>query len=849
MPGGYTKFNAAWLSHVDANNQTIGKWCRKGKDDYHAYCHFCDSEIKCDNSGKQQVLQHAKQAKHRESIKHLQDNQQSKLVFASAVPSTSSSAQQGAASASGNLVTINYSDASHVAEIYWLAKVANCNYSLRSVDGIGDTFRKMFPDSKIAAGFSLSRTSASYMMSEGLAPPFRKMIIEDVLKSNLPFSMHFDETSTAQVKKQMDLTLRYWSPTHNEVWVTFYTALFFGHAEGEKVASKMFDQMAEDGLPMDRLITLVRDGPNVNKTIMRKLQQLITDKHPQFGGFIDLGSCVLHIVHNAFGKGLEKYGKDIDQLCLDLHSLFKYSAARRQDYKELQLDLDVEMHTFQQHTEVRWLSIGPAIRRILEQWDAICEFINIMGKDEKKAPKSINFKRAASMLTGVEKDVTKTTLEFLNSVIPLFESFLTLFQRSGPTIHMVYDSMCQTLLKVMRRYLRTSVLEGKYGSELATIPSASGDISAQVKDKDIVMGDKTKEALGLLKPDKQKVAIIGMRSFYGATVSHLQTRLPLNNTLLQDLGCLNPSNRARKTTTVAIQNLARKLQPQLDVPTVLDEWKVYQIDEDVSALDATQRVAQYWNAVFQLKSFDGNSRYLHLAKLVKAGLVLAQTNGESERSLSINGRVVTKDRALLGETTVVGIRAVKEAVRFHDPVHHKPENIALTKEVKLSVRRANASYQTRLEEEKIQEEKKREEARKKRVEAERVQKDKDQMSEAKKSLAKSEEELTRKEAEVRADVDAADELLNDATSKLHDALSGSSVNKQSISVASMMLDTAKTKREQAMQRLDKVREKRKSLDSKRHKLLEKAIPSTKTTKKKSQTKDDETPAAKKSKKE
>ena len=52
-----------------------------------------------------------------------------------------------------------------------------------------------------------------------------------------------------------------------------------------------------------------------------------------------------------------------------------------------------------------------------------------------------------------------------------------------------------------------------------------------------------------------------------------------------------------------------------------------------------------------------------------------------------------------------------------------------------------------------------------------------------------------------------------------------------------------------LERLDKVREKRKSLDSKRHKLLEKAIPSTKTTKKKSQTKDDETPAAKKSKKE
>ena len=77
-------------------------------------------------------------------------------------------------------------------------------------------------------------------------------------------------------------------------------------------------QLAEDRVPMNRLITLVHDGPKVNNTIMRKLEDLITQEYPDFGGFINLGSCVLHVVHNAFGKGLEKFGKDIDQLCLDL---------------------------------------------------------------------------------------------------------------------------------------------------------------------------------------------------------------------------------------------------------------------------------------------------------------------------------------------------------------------------------------------------------------------------------------------------------------------------------------------------------------------------------------------------
>ena len=64
----------------------------------------------------------------------------------------------------------------------------------------------------------------------------------------------------------MDLTLRYWSPTHEEVWLTYHTSLFFGHA-GEKVAVKMYEQLVSDGIPVAKLVTLVRDGPNVNKTI------------------------------------------------------------------------------------------------------------------------------------------------------------------------------------------------------------------------------------------------------------------------------------------------------------------------------------------------------------------------------------------------------------------------------------------------------------------------------------------------------------------------------------------------------------------------------------------------------
>ena len=262
--------------------------------------------------------------------------------------------------------------------------------------------------------------------------------------------MHFDETTTAQVKKQMDLTLRYWSSTHIEVIVSFYTSLFFGHAEADKVVSRLIEQFHEDNIPVDKPITLVRDGPNVNKAITRKIKQTIKDEHPEFKGFVDLEGCVLHVVRNSFGKGLEMYGKDTDQLCLDLHTIFKYSAARREDYQQRQANSGADFETSQQHTEVCWLSIGPAIRRVLEQWDMICHFIKDLEKDNTRKPKSINLKQAAALLTTGERNVTSIMLEFLRSSVPVFEEFLTVLQTSGLTVHVVYDAMRLTLLKLMR---------------------------------------------------------------------------------------------------------------------------------------------------------------------------------------------------------------------------------------------------------------------------------------------------------------------------------------------------------------------------------------------------------------
>ena len=148
-----------------------------------------------------------------------------------------------------------------------------------------------------------------------------------------------------------------------------------------------------DNVPLAQLLTLGSDGPNVNKTIWREMEQKIQEVYPGFQGLVDVETCNIHIVHNSFGKGLGKYGKDAEQLVIYLQSLSKHSAACREDYRKLQLNLDVEITLFIGHSSLRWLSIGPAVQRIFEDCKAIVQVVKFLESDPKKIPQSEAFKR------------------------------------------------------------------------------------------------------------------------------------------------------------------------------------------------------------------------------------------------------------------------------------------------------------------------------------------------------------------------------------------------------------------------------------------------------------------------
>ena len=412
---------------------------------------------------------------------------------------------------------------------------------------------------------------------------------------------------------------------------------------------------------------MIQIEPNVNKTKLNVVNKYIVEaKLPKL---VDIGSRNLHVVHNGFGKGLETEAKN---LCLELYLWFKCSAARKEYFKSVQIELDLDKNFILRHVSCRWLSLQPAIARILEQWDAIVKYFTELPLQDKTVEKNEKYKLIRGLL---DKPLTLVQLRFLLNVAPIFTKFLTTFQQEGPLVHVLHSELSNLVRMLMLRFVRAEAVGAKCGKQLKEIDLKKAENLRTLEDFDL--GETTRQSLAKIKQEKHKAILLDMRNFYITTADYLRTKLPLSNALFEDLACLSPSARSQPCEQ-SFCRLAKALPHVVcpdEISTATDEWKLYSLDVNIllewqyeetigKEKGALSPVDKYWLKVLGLKNSVGVLKYGCLAVVVKACLSLPHGNADVERSFSANKRVVVTERASLDEDTICALRIVKEAIRI-----------------------------------------------------------------------------------------------------------------------------------------------------------------------------------------
>ena len=122
--------------------------------------------------------------------------------------------------------TVQKSHSVQHAEIRWALKVVMGHLSFRSCPGLNELFKCMFPDSSIAGKFKISRTKCGYIITLGMYPHFKDLLVKEINAS--PFlTMVFDESLNSAVQKQqMDIIIRYWCSNSNLVKASYLDSQF-----------------------------------------------------------------------------------------------------------------------------------------------------------------------------------------------------------------------------------------------------------------------------------------------------------------------------------------------------------------------------------------------------------------------------------------------------------------------------------------------------------------------------------------------------------------------------------------------------------------------------------------------
>ena len=137
----------------------------------------------------------------------------------------------------GNVTCASAKDAITKAELIWAMRRVSSHFSYSASDNIKVVLHAMFPG-KIPANFTMSSSKLSYLISDGTGPYFNSLMVKD-MKSQTPYSIHFDETTNDQGHKKIDIKIRYWSYNQNKIVIHHLRTYIMGHATGQQLVDKL----------------------------------------------------------------------------------------------------------------------------------------------------------------------------------------------------------------------------------------------------------------------------------------------------------------------------------------------------------------------------------------------------------------------------------------------------------------------------------------------------------------------------------------------------------------------------------------------------------------------------------
>ncbi|GBO35079.1 hypothetical protein AVEN_94183-1 [Araneus ventricosus] len=691
-------FNSLWTFKSEYT-----EWLKPGKDKSKARCLWCSKEFDISNMGESAVKAHMKGFKHN-SYKNAQNATSAGIDEFFSKPNLSETTNTNSPSTS-NTMTVADSVAKSKdvldAEILWCMKVVTSHYSYKSTNDIGKIFSMMFPDSAIAQRFSISERKIAYLCHFGLAPYFQNIMYEEFKKLS-HFTLLFDETlNRTNQQKQLDVHIRFWHADDKKVNTRYLTSIFMGHSTANDIFSAF--QAAVAKLDLKKLLQISMDGPAVNLKFYEILHQELKKEYNI--ECVNIGTCGLHTVNNAFRKGESCTDWEISSVLSALYYAFKDSPARRQDFLEASKLKKLPL----KFCNSRWLENVPVSQRAFEIWQDVTTYVKLV--ESGKLPK-VTCKSFLTLAKASKDKLMPVKFLFFTCVAERIKPFLQMYQSDDPLLPFYasdihkFVKQCLQFFKVLKESSSAQIIASlNYLRQFDFSDTAS--YSAVDKVSVGIRGDKLLKELHSRKEISDKDFMLfkhDCQKFVIKMLECIMSKSPISYALVRNVICIDPVYMAEKTS---------KCETKMKQVLLYLQQKG-QIDEDecdatlMEYIDFLQNVVK--PSLHDFRNFDARkmrlddffssffegNKFTKLWSVFKIIFILSHGQASVERGFSINKNIEVEN---LNEVSYVSQRIVYDHVKQSGGIHL----VNITKELRISATSAHSKYRLFLEEQRAKE--------------------------------------------------------------------------------------------------------------------------------------------------
>ena len=397
------------------------------------------------------------------------------------------------------------------------------------------------------------------------------------------------------------------------------------------------------------MVQLSMDGPNVNWKFYDLMQKQI--EKDTNSSMLNIGSCGLHIVHDAFKHGVDASGWTVDEFLKSVYWLLKDTPARRADYARAVNDDNYTIPL--RFCKTRWTENVPVVQRIVKMLPQLRQYIAAVDAKSVPNPKTKSYDTVKDSCNDPLIEAKLAFYEFIGMHI---QSFLTVYQTDQPMIPFLASDLFQMAKGLMEVIIKPDIMKSVTTTQkLISVDPTNTDNHKIYKKIDV--GFTAEKILKKSLCDKKLTECREMefrmeaKAFVVEILKRLLNKCPLQYTLVRNLAFLDPRHIPKKEDCINklkrvlhIMSEAKRVEDK-DCDEILKQYGQF-VDDEVQT-DISQ--FQNFNPIQQrvdtfLHDMSKNEAYSKIWTIAKQLLLLSHGQATVERGFSVNRQIEVENR-------------------------------------------------------------------------------------------------------------------------------------------------------------------------------------------------------------